>query len=67
MPRNLRQGETQKRAASRREHALARRELGQPTAPRVSAAGPTSMAIKAQDPSDAFLIEAYLRKQKGNP
>ncbi len=57
--------QTERRARARRESALSRGELRQPTTPRVPAAGPTSMALKRQDPTDALLIEAYLRSQKG--
>lgn len=64
MPRDLRANENQRRAKSRRDSALARVELGQPTSPRVSAAGPTAMAVKARDASDDLLIEAWL-KDKG--
>lgn len=67
MPRDIRQGEAAKRAKARRAHALERREIGQPTAPRVSAAGAVSMAIKATDPADRLLIEAFLASKRGGP
>lgn len=61
MPRDLRANESQKRAKARREHALSRRELGQPTSPRVPAAGPVSMAVKARNTFDDAMIEEFLR------
>lgn len=64
MPRDLTQGESAKRAKARRAHALERRELGQPTTPRISPAGPTSMSIKATDPAETRMIEAFLARQK---
>lgn len=64
MTRGLRASEQEKRAKARRQSALKRVELGQESAPRVSAAGPTSMAIKARDASDDLLVEAYLRQKE---
>lgn len=60
MPRDLTQGESAKRAKARRAHALERRELGQPTTPRISPAGPTSMSIKIQDPATVAMVENFL-------
>lgn len=64
MPRNMRANESARRAKALRDRALTRPEMGQPSEPRTSAAGPTSMAMKVKDPSDALLIEAWLQ-QKG--
>lgn len=63
MPRDLRANENQKRAKARRGAALARVELGQPTVPRTSAAGPTSMAVKVEDPNIRAMIDAALAKR----
>lgn len=64
MPRDLRVRENQKRAAARREGALARNELRGPSAPREPASGPTSHAVKARSPHDARLVEDFLQRQK---
>lgn len=66
MPRDMKASENQKRARARRDHALARQELGQPTVPRTSPAGVTSMGIKVRSASDDFLIEAYLAQKNRN-
>lgn len=66
MPRDLRASENQKRARARRDHALARQELGQPTEPRIAAAGPVSMGVKVRSASDDLLIEAYLAQKNRN-
>lgn len=55
--------QTERQAKARRESALSRGELRLPTTPRDPAAGPTSMAMKRQDPGDALLIDAYLRSR----
>lgn len=60
MPRDLKARENQKRAAARRENALARREMAYPSVPREAAAGPTSHAVKVMDAGSAAAIEAYL-------
>lgn len=62
MTRSLRDNENQKRARARRDHALARQELGQPTVPRI-AAGVTSMGIKVRDPADDRLIREFLERR----
>lgn len=63
MPRNMRQGETQRRSKAKRDAALARTEFAYPSAPRVPASGATSFALKADDPNDRALIEAALAKR----
>lgn len=50
MSRNLKATRNTKIARVRRDAALARPEMLQPSAPRVPAAGITSMAVKVQDP-----------------
>jgi hypothetical protein len=64
MPRDLRANENVKRAKAKRQFALERREMLQPTVPRVSAAGPISMAIKV----DLFraMIDAEIERRKSN-
>ena len=64
MPRDARSSENTKRAKAMRSNALARSELGQPTSPRVSAAGPMSMAVKAEDPVLRALIDAELSRRE---
>lgn len=64
MSRGMRAHEITRRAKALRDRALARVELRQPSSsPRDPASGPTSMAVKARDPADAILIEAYLRQR----
>lgn len=63
MPRDLKAHENQKRAQARRAYALERRDLREPSVPRAPAAGPTSHAVKARDPSvDAAIAEFLSRK-----
>lgn len=64
MPRDLRARENQKRSKARREGALARNELRGPSDPRQSAAGPTSHAVKAVDPSTREAIDRFLASKK---
>lgn len=64
MPRDPKAAETRKSARARRDRALARQEIGQPTAPRRPASGPTSMAVKMRDAGDDALIENFLRKDR---
>lgn len=63
MPRDIRASENRKKAAAARSNALARVELGQPTVPRVSAAGATSMAVKAEDIGLRKMIDEALAKR----
>lgn len=65
MPRDLRATENQKRAKARRQAALARPEMLQPSTPRRSAAGPTSMAIKTEDPATRRLIDEAIARREG--
>lgn len=64
MPRDFSANENMKRAKARRQAAMLRPEILQPTVPRVSAAGPTSMAVKAEDPEIRRLIDEALAKRK---
>lgn len=63
MPRDLKSHEHKKMARVRRDKALNRIELREPTTPRVSAAGPTSMAIKAEDPATRRMIDEAVAKR----
>lgn len=63
MPRDLKSWENKRRSKAKREAALARIEFAYPSAPRSPAAGPTSFAIKADDPDDRRLIEEALAKR----
>lgn len=65
MPRDYRANENERRAKARRDSAMARNELRQPSSPRTSAAGPTSMAIKETDPATTSMIAAFLAKKRG--
>ena len=67
MPRDLRSHENAKRSRAKRDSALARVEMGQPSSPRVSAAGPVSMGVKVRDAGDDLLIEAYLNSRNSHP
>lgn len=67
MPRNLRTHEREKKGKARREFALARLELREPSSPRAAAAGPVSHAIKERDPAIDAAVEAFLNKRKENP
>jgi hypothetical protein len=66
VPRDLKASENRKKAAAARSNALARIELGQPTTPRVSAAGATSMAVKAEDPAIRAMIDAALAAKRNS-
>jgi hypothetical protein len=44
--------------------AINRTELRQPSVPRETAAGPTSLAVKAVDPETKAMIEAFLARRK---
>ena len=63
MPRDNRANQNEKRAKGRRAAAIARVELGQPTVPRESASGATSMAIKAEDPKVRAMIDDALARR----
>ena len=66
MPRDFKASENQKRAKARRQGALDRNELRRGTTPRRAAAGATSFAVKADDPSDRAAIEAFLATRRGH-
>jgi hypothetical protein len=63
MPRDLRAHENQKRSKARREHALARLDLREPSSPREPATGPTSHAVKRMDPGAAAAVKKYLARK----
>ena len=67
MPRDFKASENTKRAKARRQAALDRPELRGPSTPRLSAAGPTSMAVKAEDPATRRLIDEALAKRGSRP
>lgn len=64
MTRRLTSSEISAKARSRRQFALERVELRFKSAPRVSAAGPTSLALKVVDPETRRLIEEFDAKQR---
>lgn len=54
----------ERRAKARRDYAIQRNELrNHTTSPRVSADGPTAMAIKAEDPALRKLIDDALARR----
>ena len=67
MPRDFRASENTKRAKAKRQAALSRPEMLQPTAPRRSAAGPTSMAVKSEDPATRRMIDEALARRSPRP
>ena len=63
MPRDNSARANARHAKAKRDAALSRAELGWPTAPRISAAGVTSMAVKAEDQAVRKMVdEAMARK-----
>ena len=66
MPRNLKRGESIRIAKGKRDTALKREELRGPSEPRVSAAGPTSMAVKLEDPETRRIIDEALAKRRSS-
>lgn len=64
MPRELRLGERERKSKARREFALMRRDLREPSTPRVPATGACSHAVKVIDPATAAAIAEYERKKK---
>jgi hypothetical protein len=63
MPRNHRANEIVKIARAKRQSALERNELRQPSEARVSAAGVTSFSIKDADPELSRMIADFLAKR----
>jgi hypothetical protein len=63
VPRKLSPGQTQKRAAARREGALGRAEFRYPSSPREAPAGPTSFPVKKIDMAAQAAIEAFLKRK----
>jgi hypothetical protein len=67
MPRDYKPAENERRAKARRQHALDRRELREPSAPRQAPAGATSFPVKARDEATSAAITAFLsRGTKGD-
>ena len=64
MPRDIRATQNTKIAKARRQAALARPEVLQQTTPRVTAAGVTSMAIKAEDPATRRMIDEAIARRR---
>lgn len=63
MPRDLKKHEQHKKSAARREFALARLDLREPTVPRANAVGAFSHAVKVIDPETQRLISEALAKR----
>ena len=63
MPRDYSAGENARKAKARRQHALDRRELREPSAPRVAAASATSFAVKTVDDETRRMIDEALAKR----
>lgn len=62
MSRNHRPGEIARMAKAKRDKALERGELRGPSEPRTPAAGPTSFALKAEDPTIRKMIDEALAR-----
>lgn len=65
MTRDYRRSELQRRGRAKREAALARPELRDPTEARVSAAGPVSMGVKPIDPNHDRMVAEFLAARGG--
>lgn len=65
MPRDFKASENMKRSKAKRQAALSRPEMLQPTVPRISAAGVTSMAMKAEDLATRAMIDEAIARRKG--
>ena len=63
MSRRYSAGETERMARAKRDKALARGEIRGPTEPRTAAAGPTSFAVKVDDPENRRLIDEALARR----
>lgn len=66
MPRDLRATNNMKMAKAKRERAMMRPEMLLPSAPRVAAAGVTSMAVKVEDPETRRMIDEALARRSAN-
>ena len=64
MTRTLKAYEREKRAKARREVALARVELREPSSPRIAPEGATSFPVKARDAGVDAAVEAFLAARK---
>jgi hypothetical protein len=63
VPRDPSARENRLTAKARRDHALARLDLREPSVPRTAAAGPTSHAVKVVDPEAAAAIATYMARR----
>lgn len=61
MPRDPSARENRLKAKARRDHAIRRLDLREPTVPREPALGATSQAVKVMDPASAAAIAVYLK------
>lgn len=66
MPRDLRATNNMKMAKLKRERAMMRPEILQPSTPRTPASGVTSMAVKAEDPETRRMIDEALARRSAN-
>ena len=66
MTRSLGYRATVRAAKAKRGAALARPEIGAPTAPRRSPASPTSMAVKIPDADTGRLVAEFLERKMNN-
>lgn len=65
MPRDLSSRENERRAKAKRQSALERTEFKYPSAPRLPAAGVTSLAIKAPiDPAVRRMIDEAIARRR---
>lgn len=65
MPRDLKAHEHSKRNKARREFALMRRDLREPSAPRAAAVGAISHAVKIVDPATERAIAEFMARKGG--
>jgi hypothetical protein len=63
MPRDYRPRELALKNRARRDNALARRDLREPSAARQAATSPTSFAVKAVDPDVRRMIDEALARR----
>lgn len=64
IPRDFKAHENDRRAKARREFALQRRDLREPSTPRAQAAGPISHAVKVVDPETERLVAEFMERKR---
>ena len=64
MSKRMKAHQVERAARAKRSSALARGEFREPSVPRISAAGPTSPAMKAEDPATRAMIDAEVKRRR---